>query len=62
MEAERMSEAKPMDPGRRATGYRESMRRTHAGRRSYTRRQMRRMRHKENRLAKLTGDLSVRIH
>jgi hypothetical protein len=57
-----VSAATPMDPMKRADNYRKSMRLTHAGRRSYTARQMRRMRHKENHLAALTGDTSVRRH
>jgi hypothetical protein len=57
-----MSNAAPMDPRKRADGYRDSMLKTHAGRRSYTARQMRRMRKKENRLAHVTGDATWRIH
>jgi hypothetical protein len=57
-----VSEANPVDPDARSLAYRESMRRTHAGRRRYTARQMRRMRHKEARLAGITGDPNVRRH
>jgi hypothetical protein len=51
-----------VDPMVRADAYRASMLRTHAGRRRYTKRQMRRMRHKENRLFGRTGNPSVLRH
>lgn len=53
---------KPMEPMARADAYRASMMKTHAGRRRYTDRQMRRMRKKEAHLFALTGNPRVRIH